>query len=513
MRTPFGALCAVAVLGLVFACGDSNDDTSNGGGDAGTSNPDGSGPGTNPDGSDDQPNPDGGVSPSFTGFDINHVIITGQSNETGNGSAGPLSTRQPFGNLKFATGPMSMTGGFVNENNHASGTVAHCDDYGCTGLEALTSLVPLTEGDTYFDFDVETPASGFANQAASIATTAFGLAKHDILTTVDGRSGNSYACLRKGAGCERLPNYPQYGDYKSSYEQSMTEVSAAKDLAKAQAKSYIVRASVVVHGETDSDLNFDGASDFPLDGTDGVKGAIRTYTDALLEWQRDLESGAKSATGQTQAVPMFISQISNWGRTDTGSRRRASVIAQNQLEAHIAAPGKVILVAPLYSLPFADDCLHLTSEGERRLGEYFGKVYTEVVLAARTWEPVRPRTITKNGTSVTVQYNVPKPPLMIDTEQVAQIAGNGFTVVNSNGTALTTVVSAEVTAPDTITLTLLNDPGAGARLRYAMNQPSFSCVGPQNGARGNVRDSDTTPSQSGGAPLQNWGVHFDLPIP
>lgn len=533
MRTPFGALGAVAVLGLVFACGDSNDGTSDGTGDGGTTNPDGSGPGTNPDGSDNQPNPDGGVSPSFVPFDINHVIFTGQSNETGNDARPPLSLTQPYGNLAFDTGPMSMTGGYSYNpvTLRRLTPIAGCDDYGCRTAQALTAFKPLVEGDAYFDnsfaggdspYAVETPASGLANEISKVATTTYGLAKHDVLASVDGRSGNGYACIRKGgAGCT-----DHYGDnygsvrgddgYLNSFKQSMAEVTAAKALATAANKSYVVRGIAAVHGEQDSDDYFYGSSIFPLVGSDGTAGALKSYTDALLEWQRDFEGGVKAITAQTQPVPLFVVQISNWGEAIRDDPSRvASRVPQMQLDAHTKAPGKVVVIGAGYPLEInQEDCLHFTSEGTRRLGEYFGKVYTEVVIAGRTWEPVRPKLITRNGTTITVQYFVPRPPLAIDTTQVAEAPGRGFTVVDGNGNALATVTDAKVTAPDTVTLTLSGDPGAGARLRYALNQDVLGgCAGPQNGARGNVRDSDTTPSQSGGAPLQNWGVHFDLPIP
>ena len=48
-------------------------------------------------------------------------------------------------------------------------------------------------------------------------------------------------------------------------------------------------------------------------------------------------------------------------------------------------------------------------------------------------------------------------------------------------------------------------------LRYAFKTIPHSCPGRFAGARGNLRDSDTTPSQAG-YPLFNWGVHFEVPV-
>lgn len=522
-----GALGAFAVLGItVIACSSSDGASPGGVTDAGTSGIDGSVDTSNPDGSTNVPNPDGGVSTTYTAFDINHVLITGQSNETGNDATTILSTAQPFTNLMFDTGPMSMQGGFKYSTRGVRGaSITGCDDFGCTSFQVPTSFKPLVEGDNYFDvsysdgvnpYIVETPASGVANEIAKLATSSFGLAKHDVLASVHGRSGNAYACLRKGGGCDLLSsgNYTaaQYGGRLNSYAQGMMEVTSAKALAAAGNKSYVVRGVVVVHGEQDSDNYFAGQPDYPIAGTDGVAGEVKDYTDALVEWQRDYETGAKAITAQTQAIPMFVSQLSKWGGNLDG--RPSSVVAQMQLDAHIKAPGKVVVIGPSYPLPYnQDDCLHFTSEGERRLGEYFGKVYAQVVIGGRTWEPLRPKTITRAGATVTVQYYVPKGPLVFDTTQVTAASNMGFTLVDANGNAATAITNVALTTPDTVTLTLASDPGASKHLRYAMNREDGACVGPMVGARGNLRDSDDIVSQSGGAPLQNWGVHFDMVVP
>ena len=50
------------------------------------------------------------------------------------------------------------------------------------------------------------------------------------------------------------------------------------------------------------------------------------------------------------------------------------------------------------------------------------------------------------------------------------------------------------------------------RLRYAFTGTSGALGGPTTGPRGNLRDSDATPSRFG-YPLHNWCIHFDRPVP
>ena len=73
------------------------------------------------------------------------------------------------------------------------------------------------------------------------------------------------------------------------------------------------------------------------------------------------------------------------------------------------------------------------------------------------------------------------------------------------------VTNVAIAGPDTVKITLAAAPAAGAHLRYAFTGTPRTCPGAQQGPRGNLRDSDTTPSQYG-YPLFNWGVHFNVPI-
>jgi hypothetical protein len=62
-----------------------------------------------------------------------------------------------------------------------------------------------------------------------------------------------------------------------------------------------------------------------------------------------------------------------------------------------------------------------------------------------------------------------------------------------------------------VKLTLASAPGAGAMLRYAYRHVPKTCAGAQLGARGNLRDSDATPSNYG-YELFNWAIHFEMEI-
>lgn len=443
-------------------------------------------------------NPDDGeipgtLSKNYRHFDVNHIILTGQSNSVANGGFPYLTNAQPDTNLMFNTGVLP---------------VDNCNGDGCFVYQTPTSFVPLVEGDHFFDYAVETPSSGLGNGVSTLAKARYGFgsakgapAKEDVLVSVNGRSGNTLWCIRKGGCPYKDPSMVK------PFDQALLDVQNAKQIAAASGLSYVVRGVAIIHGESDHYGYSYGSPEFPQVGTDGTPNKIKDYGDGLIELQSDYETSVKAISGQTLSVPLFVSQISGWTDQPT------SKIAVMQYDAHVRAPGKVVLVAPGYPMSVQNDCLHYNADGYRRLGEYFSKVYARVVFENRAWEPVRPQLITHNANVITVKYFVPKAPLAFDTTRVSDPGNYGYTFSDDGGAQITGVALA---GADTVTITLSKAPGANARLRYALNQPTGSCIGPGTtyggGARGNLRDSDDAPSKYG-YDLQNWGVQFDLAVP
>ena len=445
------------------------DPPANSSGGSSSGSADGSSSSGGPDGQPPEPPP-----VPYVHFDVNHVLSTGQSNSVANGGKPILSTTQPYGNLMFDTGVMTGAG---------------CDSNGCTAYQKPSSFVPLVEGDSFF-YPVETMSSGLANEATKLALRA-GKTAHDVLVSLHGRSGNSYWCLRKG-GCGWWADR----NYVIPFEEGMMQVADAKAIAQAAGKSYVVRAVTAIHGEHDHYAYESGDSAFPLKGTDG-QSTVKDYADGLLEWQRDYESSIKAITGQAQPVPLFVSQYSHWNNVPT------TKIAYMQLDAHLRSAGKVVVIGPTYALGYDGHCLHFTNHGERQLGEYFAKAYARVVVEGRRWEPLRPLSVKRDGSAIRVKLVVPKPPLVFDTVAVNDPGNYGFELDDATGATITSVA---LDGPDGVVVNLSGAPGPQARLRYAYT--FRGCAGPTSIARGNLRDSDDTPSQ-GGYPLPNWAVHFD----
>ena len=386
-----------------------------------------------------EPEPDAGPPFVLQPADVNHVLSTGQSLSVGAVGTPPLSTTQPFENLRFVTGVLA----------------------GGTGL---TSLVPLLET------NVETMSSGLANLVTELGVPA----GHRLLVSCHGVGGTAYAGLKKGT---------------TPYTNGLAQVKAARDLTKADGRSYLVRVVTNVHGESDH-----------IAGNAG-------YLADLVTWQRDYETDVQALTGQTLPVPMLHTQMSSW----TKYGQATSAIPGMQLAAHVENPGKIVLVGAKYHLAYVADGVHLTNAGYRHMGEYYAKVYRRVVLEGKAWEPVRPKSATLAADEIRVEFHVPVPPLAIDTALVPAAAAYGFEYTDGSASP-PAITSVTLDGPTAVKVKLAAVPvGANKRIRYAFTGTPNAAGGGATGPRGNLRDSDATPSRSG-QKLYNWAVHFDQPL-
>ena len=339
---------------------------------------------------------------------------------------------------------------------------------GGTGLDAFVPLIETASGDGRG----ETIASGSANLLHELIEPQ-GLAMR-VLASVHGVSGQPYSALMKGT---------------VAYANGMAQVAAGASLSTAMGDTSAVRAVAVIHGETDH-----------INGN-------ALYDQNLLQWQLDYETDVQAATGQTLPVPMFYCQMSSF--TAYGSS--SSAIPLLQLAARDARPDRMIVVGPKYFLPYSDG-VHLTGDGERWLGQYYAKAFARVLVDGLPWLPLQPVTVTREGAVITIAFDVPVPPLVLDETSVSNPGNYGFVYADDSG-APPAIASVELVDDVTVAVTLAAEPvGPNGRIRYALDGIGGQPAGAMTGARGNLRDSDATTSRFA-YPLYNWAVHFEAAVP
>jgi hypothetical protein len=113
---------------------------------------------------------------------------------------------------------------------------------------------------------------------------------------------------------------------------------------------------------------------------------------------------------------------------------------------------------------------------------------------------------------VVVDYNVPCPPLVLDTIQVTKAPNYGFSVITPDNRDIAQAISLE----DNKVHILCSERPDSCRVRYAVNGDKMKS-GNIHGPRGNLRDSqgdDLNISILGKTyPIHNWCWQFDMLCP
>jgi hypothetical protein len=381
-------------------------------------------------------------------FDIVGVVGTGQSLSVGASGVPVLSTSQPYKNLKLLdSGP----------------------DLKYDGVGDDLSLVPLTApirgyyngypaGPYPNNIIGETPHEGMANQLSATAMEAGGF-EYVSAHSVVGESGQGISVIKKdGTG--------------KAYAATLYEVAAVRDLAKAMGKTYGVAAILLTHGETD-------ASD-------------ATYGEQIRKLWADYNTDIKGLTGQAEPIPMLISQQGTF--PGTANSRSASTLAQWKLS--VDYPGEILCVGPKYQYGYVPDRVHLDAASYVRLGEKYAQVLARTTILGLKWKPLQPRQMNISGTSITVDFDVPHPPLAWEesvppphqTTSTYWKNGRGFEVEDLTGPL--TIVGVTI-VENSVRIDLDKAPAEGVAVRYAMTQDVDGFTGGTLDARrGQLRDSD-----------------------
>jgi hypothetical protein len=375
------------------------------------------------------------------------IIGTGQSLSVGVG-APPISTIQPYNNLKLLdSGPDPR--------------------YPLDGGGDL-SLVPLTEpikprlsgySDQQYPNNIfgETPNTAMANEISALWLDRTG----GDYVTIHAPVGWSGHCLRdidkRGTG--------------RAYPGTLSEGRSFQRLANEAGKTFAFGAVILTHGECDA--------------------TNPGYEDGLYQLWQDYNEDLKAITGQSQDLPLLVSQQSTIVVPRGGSSAAVWRLG-------IDHPGQGYCVGPKYQYQYNSDHLHMDAAGYRRLGEKYAEVYDLVVNQAVFWKPLQPNTLVRDGARITVYFDVPNPPLNWDENisrphqevHTAWANGRGFEVSDSTGEL--TITSVEIVGDDVLEITLDREPtGTNLLLRYALTQDGTGIQGgTELGMRGQLRDSD-----------------------
>jgi hypothetical protein len=406
-------------------------------------------------------------------WDWSGIIGTGQSLSVGARGMPVLSTNQPYHNLKLSTDHLRWP---VSPNDPHLTLMPLVEPVGRLARWGPPSSWPV-------NIYGETPHSAMANEITALVRA---IADRDFVSVhcAVGEGGKGIIYLKK--------NPVKKGVSGRSYEAAMIATKAIARLAKAAGKTYGVGAIIVTHGETDA-TNAD-------------------YESELRQLWSDYNTDIRAITGQKQKIQMIVSQ------QNSCADRSASTLAQWKIG--VDYPADFVCSGPKYQYPYAPDCIHLTADGYRELGEKYGQIYYQRVILNKNWQPLEPVSIERRGRTITVQYHVPVPPLVWATNfelphqsSAEWKKGKGFEVCSAGGDKV--AIASVVISGDTVVINCASDPGPGAQVSYAMIGEKSRMTVPFPGTFrwGLLRDSDPFVGAETGLAQPNYSVAFEMPAP
>lgn len=281
-----------------------------------------------------------------------------------------------------------------------------------------------------------------------------------VAVSTAGAGGTNYLGLKKGT--------TQYANLIEGYENGAV-------VAAGKGRHLDVDALHIIHGHSDME-----------DGTSRA-----TYLGYLEEWRADLLGDLSNRTDQTELITV-VDQSSNWVGYGNGPD-----VVLAQLDAHRQSEG-IVLACSTYCVG-APASIHKSGIGYHHLGEY----HARAALAGLSWNPLMPVSAVRSGAVITVEFDVPTPPLVFDTSRISAQTNMGFGYTDDSSSA--SISSVELGGNGTSVVIALDTTPSGANPLIG-----YGTIGSVE--YGNLRDSETAVSISDGATLANWCVQFLDPV-
>ena len=375
--------------------------------------------------------------------DVTMIPIFGQSLSVGAASIPPIST-----STKYADGIM-FNGGVIA----AQKSVAY-----------FTDFIPLEE------ISKETPASGCCEKITELIQKDAGLSVFSAYW-----NDHKILFVSCGAGSKTIDDLTT--DYYAGLENA---IQGAKNICDAAGLSLNIPCWIWIQGETDQ-------KEDPGQGKTAT--TLAYYKSALTTLQSNLNTYVRSVTGQTNDIKCVCYQSGAQNivaDSKTPSYTNTAVMdvptAQMQLVRDNSA---FIASTPVYVLDHStDEPIHLSAIGSKMLGMYCGIGAKAAMFGESSPTGLVPASYEITGTVVKLKYNVPVPPMRIDTTWVKEAPHYGFYLFNSSNVDIITDVSV---FDDEVTITCSSAPLNGM-LFYGFNGTAYR-DGRIEGSRGNICDS------------------------
>lgn len=234
-----------------------------------------------------------------------------------------------------------------------------------------------------------------------------------------------------------------------------------------------------------------------------------TYQGYLEDLYADIQTYLLPLTAQSLRIPLLLAQQSNF--CISGWENEINNVVYDQLQAHIDNPGNIICVGPMYQgATLGSGNLHYTGSETVKWAQAYANAVAELYQGSGVFEPLRPKTITRIGADVYIEFYIEKTPLVLDTTTITNYADSNYGFRYTDDAGIVSISSVAIEDADRIKITLSSSTlGTNPKI-IAGYSPSSSVQvsGPATGARVALRDSFNDDALK-----CNFCVHFELNVP
>ncbi len=240
------------------------------------------------------------------------------------------------------------------------------------------------------------------------------------------------------------------------------------------------------------------------------------YKTLLLKLKNDMQADIMQKYGQDEKPVFFIYQTSGMY-----IKNKEMDVPMAQVE-FAEENDDVVLLNPHYGLPDYGGG-HLSTNGYRWFGELAALSLANTFIEKNDTKPVCPEQYEIKGSTLTISYQVPYPPLVFDTYTTIKMPNYGFTVYTNK--SLNTIENIQVVDGTKVEITCRNPLAGNVEIVYAGQRtvgtgnlrdsnPASSYYSYYNDS-GDSRKESYTPKDEDGLllygqpyPLQNWAIAF-----
>jgi hypothetical protein len=210
----------------------------------------------------------------------------------------------------------------------------------------------------------------------------------------------------------------------------------------------------------------------------------------------DSEKAFKHAMLADVTVKMVLDQLALQNHAQSQGDLAVAAVEMHRDVANVFCAG------PTYWCAFRSVTdVHFTQAMYRKYGEHLGRV-VNTLIETGDWQPCHITGVSRSGTTITVNVNVPEGALTTDTTNVSSITNSGFTYSGATITGVSITDDGSTDGNGIITITI--NAAAGGTLSYAYENGTSGQGGPTIGSRGNIRDSSTFVTTYDSTPIYNW---------